>query len=177
MDHFSCTESDAGPILDFVWAGLNVLGAIAVAADPDGYEDSEQIIVVGLAWGIFSSASGATGLGKTKKCRAAKQEVAALHAEERRGEVSPTDMVVQAVVLTPSVDTLAVNEQRQLIAVAYDTSGAVIPDRTFYWSSSNDAIASVSNAGLVRAHASGAAVIAARADNVVGTATIVVVRQ
>ena len=44
----------------------------------------------------------------------------------------------------------------------------------FVWSSSNDAIASVNNAGLVTAHATGAVVIAANTDNVVGTANIVV---
>jgi len=42
------------------------------------------------------------------------------------------------------------------------------------WSSSNDAIASVSNAGLVTAHAAGAVVIAANTGNVVGTARLVV---
>jgi len=49
-----------------------------------------------------------------------------------------------------------------------------MPDRPFLWSSSNDAIASVSNAGLVTAHAAGTVVIAANAGNVVGTARIVV---
>lgn len=28
MESFTCTESNAGPILDIVWASLNVLGAL-----------------------------------------------------------------------------------------------------------------------------------------------------
>ena len=35
MPAFSCTESTTGPTLDLVWAGLNVLGAVAASADPD----------------------------------------------------------------------------------------------------------------------------------------------
>jgi uncharacterized protein YjdB len=44
----------------------------------------------------------------------------------------------------------------------------------FAWSSSNDAIASVSSAGLVTAHGPGTVVIAANTSNVVGTASILV---
>jgi hypothetical protein len=47
----------------------------------------------------------------------------------------------------------------------------------FTWSSSNDAIASVSIAGLVTTHATGAAVIAANTANVVGIANIMVVAR
>jgi uncharacterized protein YjdB len=61
--------------------------------------------------------------------------------------------------------------------VAYDAVGEVIAAGRFKWSSSNDAIASVSNFGLVTAHTSGEVVIAANADNVVGTVRVVVVLQ
>jgi len=81
---------------------------------------------------------------------------------------------VQTVQITPAVDTLAIGERVQLVASAIASSGTAVPDRTFTWSSSNDAIASVSNSGLVTTHAAGAAVIAANTNNVVGTASIVV---
>ncbi len=81
---------------------------------------------------------------------------------------------MQAVVVRPADSRLAVGEQRQLSAMAHASSGALMPDRPFLWSSSNDAIASVSNAGLVTAHAAGTVVIAANAGNVVGMASIVV---
>ena len=84
---------------------------------------------------------------------------------------------VMSVVITPAADTLAVGAQRQLVAVAHSSSGATLADRMFTWSSSNDAIASVSNAGLVTAHAPGSVVIAANTNNVVGTAAILVAGQ
>jgi uncharacterized protein YjdB len=81
---------------------------------------------------------------------------------------------VQTVVVNPAMDTLSVGEQSQLRATAYNSSGGTIPDEVFRWSSSNDAVASVSNAGLVTARAPGSVVIAANTDNVVGTASIFV---
>ncbi len=76
LNRFNCTESNTGAILDFVWAGLNVVGAAAVAADADNTENSGGIIVSGIAWGAFSTAAGVVGMNKTKKCRAAKQQLA-----------------------------------------------------------------------------------------------------
>jgi Bacterial Ig-like domain (group 2) len=175
---FSCTESNAGPILDIVWGSLNVLGAAAAAADPESYDNSGQIVAVGLAWGVFSGFSAASGYKKTKECRSALQQLATRNAQLHPiapGVVVPPDAAaVQAVVIRPSDDSLAVGAQIQLVASAYNSSGTMIPDRAFLWSSSNDAIASVSTAGLVTAHASGSVVIAANTGNVVGTARIVI---
>ena len=127
-------------------------------------------------WGVVSTASAATGFSKTKRCRTAKQQLAERQAQEPGvSEEQPADLVIQSVVVTPSVDTLTVGERVQLVATAVNSSGAVIANRLFTWSSSNDAIASVSNAGLIRAYAIGSVVIAARTDNIVGTANITVV--
>lgn len=176
MDYFTCTESDAGPIIDFVWAGLNVAGALVYASDPDAYENSSAGIAVGLSWGVFSTSAGIVGVNKTKKCREAKRQLAERQARGRTAEQDqPADMVVQTVVLAPAVDTLTVGEQVQLMATAHNSGGAIIANKMFAWSSSNDAIASVSGAGQVTAHAVGAVVIAARTDGVVGTSSIVVV--
>ena len=178
MDYFTCTEGDAGPILDIVWAGLNVAGAVVCAADPDSYENSGACVAVGLGWGALSGTSAVVGFGKTKKCRDAKQQLAERQSQQRApGREQQADIVVQSVVLTPSADTLAIGDRVQLTAAAYNSSGAVIPNRMFAWSSSNDAIASVSSTGLVTAHATGEVVIAARTDNVVGTATLVIVSR
>ncbi|HEV2671460.1 MAG TPA: Ig-like domain-containing protein [Gemmatimonadales bacterium] len=176
MLSFSCTESNAGPILDIVWASLNVLGAVAAASDRSAYENPDQIVAVGLGWGVVSSFSAASGFKKSKECRRALQQLAERNAQLRSnptGLVIPTD-VVQSVVVSPSESTLAVGDRQQLVASAHSSSGTVIPNRDFTWSSSNDAIASVSNAGLVTAHAAGTVVIAANSGNVVGTARIVV---
>ena len=84
--------------------------------------------------------------------------------------------ILVALALTPSIDTLAIGEQVQLVAAAMSSSGTAIQNKMFTWSSSNDAIASV-NTGLVTAHASGTVVIAANTDNVVGITSIVVMPQ
>ena len=174
MDFFTCTESNAGPIIDVIWASLNALGGLAAAGDPDAY--AEGTAVIGLSWAIFSSAAAAVGFNKSKKCKAAKRALAARQTQGRveRREPPPADLVVQAVVLNPAADTLQISERVQLTATAYSSGGVAIPNQPFRWSSSNDAIASVNNAGLVTAHASGTVVIAANTNNVVGTANIVV---
>ena len=177
MLSFSCTESNAGPTLDIVWASLNVLGAIAAASDPGAYDNSGEIVAVGLGWGVFSSFAAASGFNKSKQCRQALRQLAERNARMANppGLVLPTDAAsVQSVVVSPSEDTLAVGARRQLVASAHSSSGTVIPNRDFMWSSSNDAIASVSNTGLVTAHAAGTVVIAANTGNVVGTARMVV---
>lgn len=179
MESFTCTESDAGPILDVVWASLNVLGAATAASDPSAYENSGQIVAVGLAWGIFSSFSAASGFNKSKQCRRALQQLALRQSQRQAnptGQILPTDLPsVQAVLVSPSEDTLVVGERHQLVATAHGSSGTVIANREFKWSSSNDAIASVSSAGLITAQAVGTVVIAANTGNVVGTARIVVI--
>lgn len=173
---FSCTESNGGPIIDVIWAALNLAGAAAVASDPDSYENSDGLIVGGLTWTAVGTASAVVGFNKTKRCRAAKRELARRPARDQRvgPEPTPADLVVRAVVISPDADTLTVGGRLQLRATAYNSSGGVIPNKIFTWSSSNDAIASVSPAGLVTAHASGLVVVAANTDNFVGTASIFV---
>ena len=175
LEYIPCTESDAGPILDLVWGGLNVLGAIIIASSPEEYENPDAAVASGITWGVVSAIAAPTGFKKVSACKSARQALAQRQAA--RGAVPivvPDTVAVIAVVITPAVDTLAVGAQRQLVATAHNSSGATVSGRMFTWSSSNDAIASVSNAGLVSAHAPGSVIIAANTNNVVGTATLVV---
>lgn len=178
MNHISCTETNVGPILDTVWGGLNLIGSLAASADPDAYENPDQIALVGISWAIVSGTAAGVGFGKTARCRKDKVALARREAGETEEEKRPavTDRTVQAVVITPSVNTLAVGQRVQLQATAHNSSGAVVPNRNFTWSSSNDAIASVGRSGLVTAHAPGEVVVAANTGGVVGTAAIVVRR-
>jgi hypothetical protein len=176
LDSFSCTDDNAGPILDIVWGSLNVLGALVIASDPDAYSDPGLSTASGIAWGVVSAFSAASGFKKTRDCRQALAQLAARSGQRQPAAgAAPTGTPeVQAVVLTPADDTLAVGQRVQLVARAHTSSGAEIENRAFSWSSSNDAIASVSAAGLVTAHAPGSVVIAANTGNVVGTARILV---
>ena len=83
---------------------------------------------------------------------------------------------VASVVVTPGVDTLdALGRTRQFSAVARDAAGNTLTGRTFTWSSTAGAVASVNSAsGLVTAVANGSATIRASADGVIGAAQLVV---
>lgn len=171
MPAFSCTESNTAPTLDLVWGGLNLLGAALASSSDETYYDSPgAAVAVGLSWAVVSSISAAAGFRKSRECRQALQQLAQRSGAAASAPYGP--VVVYEVAIAPAGDTLAVGEQVQLVATARGSSGAVILNREFVWSSSNDAIASVSNAGLVTARASGSVVIAANASNVVGTASI-----
>lgn len=175
LEYIPCTESDAGPILDLVWGGLNVLGAIVIASSPEDYENPDAATVSGLAWGVVSAFSATSGFKKVSACKNARHALAQRQAARDMIPIAvPDSAAIIAVVITPAVDTLAVGTQRQLVATAHNSSGATVSGRMFTWSSSNDAIASVSNAGRVSAHAPGSVIIAANTNNVVGTATLVV---
>jgi uncharacterized protein YjdB len=184
MTGFSCTEGNAGPILDLVWGGLNVLGAIAIASDPEyyGYESSGQVLAIGLGWGVVSGLSANAGFNKTKQCRTALRQLSERSVRPApQGVVAPTslpsDLIVQAVSVNPPIDTLVPGERAQLVATARNSSGAAVANRLYVWSSSNDAIASVSASGLVTANAAGTVVVAARTGDVVGISSILVVAR
>jgi len=174
MDYFSCTESNTGPILDVVWAGLNVLGALVVASDQDAYETPGTTMAVGLGWGVLSGASAGVGFSKTRRCRTAKQELALRGSLVPDPGESVAAEIVQAVSVSPSAVTIAVGDKLQLSATARDSSGGAVTGQSFTWSSSNDAIASVGPAGSVTAHAQGTVVIAARTGAIVGVANVTV---
>ncbi|HVX42050.1 MAG TPA: Ig-like domain-containing protein [Gemmatimonadaceae bacterium] len=87
-----------------------------------------------------------------------------------------TNTAPEKVVVTPNDVGLALDSTAKLTAVAYDSSGnamtgAVAPT----WSSDDQSVATVDNAGSVRAVGVGTTKIEATIDNVVGTATVTVV--
>lgn len=167
MDHFECTESVVASVIDLALTGLYVIGPLT-SSNPD-YDF--------LVWGAVTGASAVVGFHKTSECRAAKRAWAARQAQARSDTAKspPVPSIVQAVVVTPAADTLTVGGLVQLFAEARASSGSVIPGRTFIWSSSNEAVASVSITGLVVGRASGSVVITARTHGVEGSASIVVV--
>ena len=152
MDYFTCTESNVAPIIDVIV----VIEAFVFGA--------ERRIANRLVFAGLSGVAAGVGFSKSRECRAAKRALAQRLVEA----------VVQTVVISPATDTLAIGERVQLVATAHSSNGAIVANRMFVWSSSNDAIASVNNAGLVTAHATGAVVIAVHTDDMVGTANIVV---
>lgn len=177
MDYFTCTEGNAGPIIDVIWGSLNLVSAIAIAADPGAYfyyDNTNAAIASGLVWTVVSSAAAGVGFNKSKKCREAKRQWADRQVLNRAQMPGPRLGAVQAVVIRPHADTLAVGDRVQLVATAHASSGDALPGSRFSWSSSNQGVAAVNAAGLVTATAPGTTVVSATADDVSGTATIVV---
>lgn len=184
MQYFTCTENNLGPVFDAANAVSGALLAIIAASDEEACSDGMAGPTQGgcMAMGAVSAAlygsSAIVGFNKTKKCRAAIRQLRERQAQQLiPGTEQQIHWVVQSVAVIPSADTLAVGERLQLTASAYNLGGAIIPNRMFAWSSSNDAIASVNGTGLVTAHATGAVVVAARTGDVVGTANLVVVAR
>ena len=94
----------------------------------------------------------------------------------QRGEISGPAATgpVASVEVTPPTADVSLSSTLRLVAVAKDSSGAILSDRSMTWSTSNALIASVA-AGLVTGLAVGTAQIAATAEGKSDTATITVI--
>jgi hypothetical protein len=174
MEYFDCTQSNTAPILDVIVGSLNLLTAVGTLIDSSNVENPRVVIVSGLAWTPILAFSAINGFHKTNGCRAAKLILVERQAQNRALDAQVGVGTVQAVVISPGEGTLRIGERLQLFASAHTSSGADARGGEYKWSSSNDAIASVNNAGLVTAHAPGSVVISANRSNVVGTANITV---
>ncbi|HEX4423252.1 MAG TPA: hypothetical protein VH165_35320 [Kofleriaceae bacterium] len=70
---FDCSESNAVPVLDTIWAGLNALGAISATGDGTNPNQGE-IVAVGVGWLVVSGISAIYGYSQVSQCKKAKQE-------------------------------------------------------------------------------------------------------
>jgi len=77
---FECSDSNAWPVVDAIWAGLNGLGAASAAGD-DANPDQGQIVAVGVTWLVVSGISAIYGFGKVAACHDAKRQRAFAPAE------------------------------------------------------------------------------------------------
>jgi uncharacterized protein YjdB len=85
--------------------------------------------------------------------------------------VSPVAVQTVSVTVKP---TIVVAENATASAVTLDGSGNTLSGRVVTWSSNNNAVASVSQAGVVTGVSAGTAVISATSEGAVGTATVTV---
>ncbi len=79
---------------------------------------------------------------------------------------------VASVTVTPATATVGAGSTVQLSAQAKDANGTVIPGLTVTWSTSNSAVATVDNSGLVTGVSAGSAQITATVGGVLGVADI-----
>lgn len=141
----------------------------------------------------LTDAGGATLTGRTINWSSSNQAIATVDGAGLVSALTPGNVTITAtsegksgsvqlaviqvpvssVVVTPSVATLAVGGTQLLTAQPRDFSGSVLLDRPVLWASSNATIASVTQGGLVTAHAPGCGVaITATSEGMVGTATV-----
>jgi trimeric autotransporter adhesin len=92
--------------------------------------------------------------------------------------VTVTSVPIATIAVTPNPTTVQEFATAQLTATARDAAGNVLTGRTLVWSSSNNAVASVSQAGLVTANVPGTVTITAastgQTPTVSGTSSITV---
>jgi uncharacterized protein YjdB len=86
----------------------------------------------------------------------------------------PAPPVVARVAVTLPASSLDIGATTQASAIAYDASGQVVTGRTVTWTSSNALVATVSDAGVVRAVSAGTAGMTAVIDGQSGSAFVTV---
>jgi uncharacterized protein YjdB len=94
--------------------------------------------------------------------------------------VAITQDPVASVTLAPASSGISATQTQQLTATLKDAGGTVLTGRAITWSSSNTAIATVSNTGLVSptgANDSGTVTITATSGGVNGTATVAITQD
>jgi trimeric autotransporter adhesin len=130
----------AAEVLDGAGKTLTGIKVVWASADPAIATVSNSGVVTGVATGVVHIAASAVG-------KSAIAEVT----------VNPTP--VATVRLTPSSQDLLVGQTVQIGAEALDEQGNVLPGRPVTFTTSNPAVATVNNAGLVTALAPGSAII------------------
>ena len=100
--------------------------------------------------------------------------VATVDGKQGSAVVQVRQVPVAAVTVTPATATIVVNQTITLTATPVDASGNPLSGRIIGWSSSDNAIATVSATGDVTALASGSVTITASSEGQSGTATVTV---
>lgn len=152
-----------------------VNGAVGVSAsafDCDGNSIANKTI-------NFSSANTAiatvTSSGQVIGVSVGSTTISAVaNGKSGTAQVTVTPELANSVTLSPATITLRVGNTRQFTATAKNATGTVITGRTFAWSSSNSAIATVDQSGNVTALSPGNVVIASQVDNVFGNSSVTV---
>ena len=148
LDYFSCTETNAGPIIDAIMAGLYGLGTIAIAADPDEYEltDSEttSAIIGGVFWTGLLTGGAVVGFNKTSRCREAKAQLATRTRPQQPAEQRdprPTD--APNVLPPPDTDVILPPEPQPRGAARYVVPAGARASRTYSGPTGDDAVQAV----------------------------------
>lgn len=100
--------------------------------------------------------------------------VAALDGKADTASITVVAVPVGSVTIAPTTASLTIGQSATLTATVKDANGAIVTDRPVTWTTSNAAVASVTQAGVVKALAAGTAIISATSDGNSGSATVTV---
>jgi len=100
--------------------------------------------------------------------------VAALDGKADTVGITVVSVPVGSVSVQPASVALNVGQGTTLTATVRDANGAIVTDRTVTWSTSNAAVASVTQGGVVKALATGTATISATSEGNTGSASVTV---
>ena len=142
----------------------------AVALDGSGNQLPGRTI----AWTSSNSAVAAVGPGGvvTAMAPGAAQITATVEGRAASAQVTVAPAVGRVQVTAPP--TIDLGEAVSFTAQVFDTQNGVIPNATVIWATSNEAIASVSAAGLVTGRSPGSVMITATSENIPGSVNVVV---
>ena len=130
------------------------------------WESSNPLVASIDNFGLLTGlAAGVTTITATSETRSASVGVSVL------------PVPVATVQISPATDTVVVGQSTQLTAVPRDSIGAPLVDRPLAWSSSNQAVATVSASGLVVGTQAGSVTITSTSEGKSGTSTIVVLAR
>jgi uncharacterized protein YjdB len=154
-----------GTTIDLVATVRDINGNI-LAGYPVTWRSSDAAIAsVSAAGRVTAHAVGAVTMTASAADRSATSAIT----------VDPAPPVpVSSVEVSPAAATVQPGATAQLTAVARDAAGNVLPGRAITWSSGSDAIATVSETGLVTGVTAGATTITATSEGVSGTAAVTV---
>lgn len=100
MESFTCTEGDAIPILDVLWAAANGIAAAQAWLEPTT-PDRGEIMIFGSSMAVASGISAAVGFRRRAACRRARVEMS------RVRQSLPARDTTWAYIIDPAAGTAA----------------------------------------------------------------------
>jgi trimeric autotransporter adhesin len=138
-------------------------------------DEGRNALVSEITWSSVNPAVAT--ISSTGQVEAISAGLALILAQSGDLSASVTVVVARqlaALVISPSSPELRTGEVLKLTVTAFDATGVEIERAGFHWKSSNNAVASVSEAGELTAKAAGSVVIRVGLDGVSDTVTVVV---
>jgi len=99
---------------------------------------------------------------------------AALDGKADTANITVVAVPVGSVSVQPTALSLSIGQDATLTSTVKDANGAIVTDRPVAWTTSNAAVASVTQAGVVKALAAGTATISATSEGSSGSAAVTV---